>query len=214
MIINKNTANVAYRCPICGSGVKSPVGIFALTADKLKLKCPCGGSEMTLSLSKDGKVRVEVPCLICSDSHSFTLNSSLFFSKELFILPCRMSSIDICFIGRQEEVEKALALSEKELLEMLKAAGVESLAALHGQAPYFPDAQLYDILNFMIKELESEGKIHCKCRDGKPSCGIELIPGGSALAVYCERCGAKKYFDTGSLSDAQSFLATTQMTLE
>ena len=40
----------------------SAVGLFALKADMLKLKCECGKSEMSIVYGKDGKVRLTVPC--------------------------------------------------------------------------------------------------------------------------------------------------------
>ena len=45
MIINPKETTVAYRCPACGAGVMSAVGIFALSAEMIKLKCTCGQSE-------------------------------------------------------------------------------------------------------------------------------------------------------------------------
>ena len=44
MILDVKQTTAAYRCPHCGSGVMSAVGLFSLTgaADMVKLKCDCG----------------------------------------------------------------------------------------------------------------------------------------------------------------------------
>ena len=70
MILEQTKTTVAYRCPHCGAGIMSPVGVFKLNADRLVLKCQCGHSEMTITRSKDAKIRLEVPCLICRAPHN------------------------------------------------------------------------------------------------------------------------------------------------
>ena len=85
MVLNSKQTTVAYRCPHCGAGVMSIVDPFALSADMVKLKCDCGKSEMSVVYSNDGKVRLTVPCIFCPNPHSFVVNSSVFFGKELFV---------------------------------------------------------------------------------------------------------------------------------
>ena len=120
MVIDQKKTTVAYRCPHCGAGVMSAVGLFTLSADMIKLKCDCGHSEMTMVYSKDGKVRLTVPCLFCPTPHSFTLTSSLFFGKDMFLLPCPYSDVNICFIGETNMVKAELARTELGLLDMLE----------------------------------------------------------------------------------------------
>ena len=94
MVLNQKGTAVSYRCPECGTWVTSIVGVFSLTADMLRLKCPCKGSEMTLLYAKDKKIRLTVPCFLCPQPHSFTVSSQLFFDKDLFALPCAYSARD------------------------------------------------------------------------------------------------------------------------
>ena len=91
MLLNEKRTTVAYRCPNCGGGIMSAVGLFNLSADMVKLKCTCGKSELKIVYNRDNTVRLTVPCLICAQPHTFTVNSSLFFSDELFVLPCPYS---------------------------------------------------------------------------------------------------------------------------
>ena len=58
MVLDKKETTVAYRCPQCGSWVASIVGVFSLTADMLRLKCPCGESELTIVNTNDKKIRL------------------------------------------------------------------------------------------------------------------------------------------------------------
>lgn len=163
MVLNEKHTTVAYRCPECGGGILSAVGLFKLSADMIKLKCTCKKSEMKLVYNRDGTVRLTVPCLICSQPHSFTVNSSLFFSDELFLLPCPYSDVNIAFMGEMNLVKAELARTELELLDMLEANGITGFSALHGDEKDLPDPQILDIILFVIGDLDAEEKIYCRC---------------------------------------------------
>ena len=130
MVLDPKQTTVAYRCPHCGAGIMSAVGLFSLSADMVKLKCTCGKSEMTVVYSKDGKVRLSVPCLLCPNPHSYTLNSSLFFGKDLFTMQCPYSDLTIACIGETNQVKAELARSELELLDFMEQSGLKSFENL------------------------------------------------------------------------------------
>lgn len=203
MILNQRETTVAYRCPVCGGGVLSLVGVFALTADVFKLKCPCGESELVISYTTDKKIRLSVPCIICQQSHNYVIISSLFFGKELFVLGCSFLAIDLCFIGNQDSVSEALSQSEKELLELLGELGIESLEDLrYSNENLLPDAQIFDIVLFVVRELEAEGNIHCNCDDGRYD--VEITH--DSIRVFCKNCKAENYYPADSINSANAFL--------
>lgn len=213
MIIKPKETTVAYRCPGCGSGVKSIVGIFSLSADMLKLKCPCGDSSMTVKRTNDDKIRLSVPCLVCRRDHDYVLSKDLFFKNELFELNCSLSGFPLCFIGSAKEVSTAIDRADNELREVLKEAGAENLDIFKEQAEAseeMPIAQVYDIVRFILKELEAENAIRCKCSEGEYD--IELFD--DSVCVFCKNCGAKKYVSTASLAEAQAFLEIDELVLE
>ena len=213
MIIEQNETTIAYRCPHCGCGIMSLVGVFRLNADRLVLKCQCGKSEMSVTKSADGKVRIEVPCLICRAPHNYTVNESLFFSQKLFLLPCHVCGLDVCFIGGQSEVSAALEQSGEELKKMLEEAGLSELDAFHREEENeLPDAHIYDIVNFVVRELEYDGKIHCECGSGPY--GVFFSEDGKKIVVACEGCGAEKELPADSVAAANEFLNIDEITLE
>ena len=53
MVLTPKETTVAYRCPECGALVMSMVGVFTLTADMMRLKCPCEGSALEIIYTKD-----------------------------------------------------------------------------------------------------------------------------------------------------------------
>ena len=133
MVLETKKSTVAYRCPACGSGVMSVVDTFRLSADMVKLKCECGGSEMVMVKTGDGKVRFTVPCMLCPKPHSFTVSTNLFFDKELFVLPCPYSDLNVAMMGETNHVKAELSRTELQLLDMLEKSGVESLDVFHSE---------------------------------------------------------------------------------
>ncbi len=211
MVLNKKETTVAYRCPECGSAVMSLVGIFTLTADMIRLKCPCGGSELEMVYTKDKKVRLNIPCFLCPTPHSNLISSTMFFEKELFAIPCSYSGVDICFIGKQENVQRALEESEKELAQMLGDVDFETLSKSRGENLELTDPQVLDIVLYVIRELAEEGKISCNCeQDGEYDVQIY----NEHVSVVCKECGAKVDIPTDSVIAANDFLASDRLVLK
>lgn len=219
MVLDPKQTTVAYRCPHCGAGVMSLVGIFALSADMIKLKCDCGHSEMTLVYTNDGKIRLSVPCIFCPKPHSFVVNSSIFFGKELFVLPCPYADMNIAMMGETNKVKAELARTELELLDMLEESGITSLDAFRAanegeeEQGVFTDPQIFDIIMFVINDLDAEGKIYCKCENkGEGDYEVEVLNEG--IKVSCKKCGASQIIPTDGLLAANAFLNTDSLYLE
>lgn len=212
MVLETKKSTVAYRCPACGSGVMSVVDTFRLSADMVKLKCECGGSEMVMVKTGDGKVRFTVPCMLCPKPHSFTVSTNLFFDKELFVLPCPYSDLNVAMMGESNHVKAELSRTELQLLDMLEKSGVESLDVFHSEQ-YLTDPQVLEIVSYMIKELDEEGRIYCKC-EGEEEGDYEIEMTNEGLKVSCRKCGASKVVPTNSLIQANEFLNADSLTLE
>ena len=231
MVLNQKQTTIAYRCPHCGEGVVSAVGMFSLSADMVKLKCHCGKSALELVYSKDGKVRIKVPCLICPSGHSYTVSKSLFFDLDIFLLPCPVSDIDIGFIGEMNRVKFELSRTELELLKILEENGVDNFAALHGEEEdILTDPQITEIVLFVIHDLEAENKIYCKCNPA-PEKGVNSTSENSenapekereydveitkdGILVTCTECGASRLIPTDGLLTAHAFLNCDALYLE
>ncbi len=214
MILDVKHTNIAYRCPNCGSGVISAVGLFSLSADMVKLKCSCGKSEMTVLYGKDGKLRLTVPCLFCPNPHQFTLSSNVFFKQELFSLPCPYTGINTAVLGELNKVKAELARSELELLDLMEKSGVTDFSALHAaEAEALTDPQIDEIVTYVIKELDAEGKISCKCGAGdEREYDVEVRDDG--ILVKCRKCGASRLIPTDSRLSAYAFLNADELHLE
>ena len=214
MVLQPKHTTVAYRCPHCGAGVMSAVGTFALTADMVKLKCDCKKSEMTLVHRQDGKVRLNVPCIICSQPHTFTVSESVFYGKELFVLPCPYSDVNIAVMGETNQVKAELARSELALLDLMEKSGIKSFDTYHDDEESLPDPQILDIVMFVIHDLDAEGKIYCKCapEDNGREYDAEITDEG--VRVSCKKCAATRLIPTDSRLSAHAFLNADALHLE
>ena len=230
MVLNEKRTTVAYRCPDCGGGILSAVGLFNLSADMVKLKCTCGKSELKIVYNRDGTVRLTVPCLLCAQPHTFTVKSNLFFSDELFVLPCPYSDVNICFTGEMNRVKAELARTELELLDMLEENGITDFSALHGDEKDLGDPQILDIVLFVIDDLDAEGKIYCRCHpdpamaDAAPAAEYgewneeasryEAEITDEGIKLTCRVCGASRVIPTDSMLAAHAFLNADSLHLE
>ena len=215
MVIDVKKTFIGYRCPSCGNGVISSVGVFSLGGDFLKLKCECGESELTIQKSQSGQIRLSVPCLLCPKPHNFTVNESLFFKKdEAFMIGCPYTNFDMCFIGSVEDVSAGLERTQIELLDMLGAEEVENILKSNGEKTddVFTDPQIHDIIMFVIRELDAENKIFCRCTPGEGDFEVEIERDG--IRITCKNCSATQLIPTDSLLGAHAFLHCDSLHLE
>ena len=216
MVLDTKKTTVAYRCPHCGTGVMSAVSPFTLRGNLLRLKCTCGKSVMEVEPAGDGKVRLTVPCIICPKPHHYTVSEKIFFGEELFVLPCAYSDINIAAMGEINHVKAELARAELELLDLMEDNGISDFASLHEEAEaVVSDPQVLDILMFVIRDLDAEGKIYCRCEKKEDETGdydVEVTAKG--VVVTCRKCGATKTLPADSLLDAHEFLHADSLQLD
>lgn len=220
MVLDKKQTTIAYRCTKCGAGVMSVLDVFTLSAPMIKLKCDCGGSEMTIVKQNDGKIRLNVPCIICPKPHSFLVSSKVLFDKDEFFLQCPYSDINICFLGEMEHVKANLAKSEYELIKLMEENGIGDFSSFRGANEHDPDEaldseQAQNVI-FVLSELEAENKIYCKCEHtsevDEEKYGYEVHADG--VLVQCRDCGAKRVIPTDNSLNTYAFLEADELHLE
>lgn len=213
MILNPKKTTLAYRCPSCGAGVISAIGLFDVSADKIKLKCSCGQSAMTAVYTKDSKIRLSVPCVLCPNPHHFTVTSSVFFKNDLFLLPCPYSDITIAVVGEENKVKAELARSELELLELLEKSGIDSFDELRRDEAQEINPEISEIVTYALSELDEEGRIECSCpKELEGDYELEFLP--DTLRISCKRCACKKELALGSIMQANALLECDKLILE
>lgn len=214
MILESKQNFVAYRCPGCGYAIYGVVGELPLACEMLKIKCQCGESHMDVTYTQDKKIRLSVPCVFCGKNHQYVVSPKVFFGEEPFLLSCHYTHMDIGFIGSKGQVDEAVERSGEELATLLAQMDVSSLEELRSSPDVDPeqimtDAQVYDIVRFLVKELEADGEIDCPCHAGQ----YEFNVTDEGVCVFCPVCGAEHIFPADSVVAAEEFLSCTHLTL-
>lgn len=215
---------IAYRCPVCGTAIVGDLNLFVLGGQELKLSCKeCGEEAPTLvaSLTKENKLSLALPCLTCPNPHRFTVETQVVFSRDLFVLQCPMTALDLCFIGTEEKVEEALEENRKQLLELTGGEWMddefdeeeeewteEELGAFKEHPPLL-DAHLMGQMLYLVRDLAEEGKISCSC--GEQHVDFHLLPDG--IAFSCPKCNAARVFPAHSESDLERLSELTELVL-
>ena len=170
-MVAKLQTHIAYRCPECGAVVYAFVGRFALAANLIRTKCPCGHSALDITVTNDDKIRLSVPCVFCKQNHNFVVSQNIFFERDLFLLNCPYTNMDICFIGEKEKIDSEVERAEKELKKLLSSFEAESISDIQpidmDEEEVLPDAAVYDTIRFLMKELEADNALDCPCHSGK-----------------------------------------------
>lgn len=211
MILNSKETTVIYRCPHCGLSVVSVVGIFTLSGDMVKLKCDCGESALTLTRTRDGKVRIHVPCLACGAEHTYLISQNAFFEKKVLNLSCTYTGIDICFVGGKDDALAALEENDRELEQIMQEAGLDNFDAFHNDELKLTDPETENLVRFMLEEFKADGCIHCKCPPGGGNYDFRFL--GDDALVFCTVCNANTVVPLGDTAAATAFIESDDITL-
>lgn len=211
MILTPKKNSIAYRCPSCGDIIHGFVG--QLHADMLRIKCPCGASALEVHFRDDKKVRFSVPCVFCNSSHTYVVSESIVFDRDRFLLACPYANMDIAFLGSEENVNEDAMRVEEELKKLLDTLEAEHLSDIQPEnmsgEEILPDAELYDIVRFLVRELEADGKVDCPCH----SVNLDFRFTDTGVEVYCLDCGATYEFPVQSTAVARETLMLDEITL-
>lgn len=206
--------HIAYRCPDCGTLIYGLVGEMTVASNAIRLKCDCGKSFLDIAPTQDKKIRISIPCILCKENHNFVVSPAIFFERDIFLLNCPYANMDIGFVGDKEKIDEAAKNNEAALRKLIADMGLEAIEELQpidlDEEDILPDASVYDLIRFVVKDLEAEGGIDCPCHKGTYE--LRYAPGG--IQAYCEDCGATYTFYCESPSAAEEYLNVTEITLK
>ena len=216
MVLDLKQTTIAYFCPYCTHSVQSVVGIFSLSGDMIRIRCTCDKEVeacLTVSYTVDRKVRLSVPCIFCPSPHNFVISSEVFFGKELFVLSCPYTGLDIAFTGGNNHVKAASDIAVSQMVALMDQAGLPNLPSIHKNKEDFEDAgHIGEIIRFMLAELGEDGKIDCNCKENSQY-AVDFGIDSSGVQVFCHTCGAKTLLPLYGISDATAFISTDELKL-
>jgi len=213
MANNKRT-QIAYRCPDCAVATVGFLGGLGAVSDMLRLKCSCGESAMDIKKQNDGKIHLSVPCVYCKSNHSYVVSPEIMMRDELTKFSCPYSGMGIAFIGGEDEISSEVEKSAEELSRIMASLEAEDVSDIQPQYvsedSMPPDPSIFDTINFVVRDLEAEGKVSCPCKNGR----YDLRFTDDGMQVYCTSCGASYDFYARSVSVAEEYLTLAEIKLK
>ena len=204
---------IAYRCPACAVATVGFLGGLSAVSDMLRMKCECGGSMLEIKKESEGKIRLETPCIYCKTNHAFVVSTNVVTRSETTRLSCPYSGQDILFLADGEAMGAELERSGKELASILASFEADEVGDIQPKelddADFEPDAGIYDVLNFLVRDLESSGDIKCPCKKGPYT--LRFCDEGAE--VVCDSCGAAYIFHVTSQATAEGYLGKDELIL-
>jgi hypothetical protein len=120
--------------------------------------------------------------------------------KDLNVLNCPETGMQLCFIGRDEPVRKKVDSLEEEYDELIDMYGYES---------YFKNTQvMFDSLN-KIHDIAEKGNLSCECG----STGIELVLLSDRILLKCVKCSTSILFRAATNEDLKYILTRRHILL-
>ena len=153
-----------------------------------------------------------MPCVYCRDSHGFSLSIDSEREGGAVRLPCPFSNMDIAFIGNEESVGSELERTGEELSRVIASFEGEELSDIQpsdADEGDLCDPAVYDTVNFIVRDLESEGRVKCPCGELK----LDLRFTDEGIQAYCTSCGASYTFYAKSGAGAESYLSLDSLEL-
>lgn len=211
--MNPKHNHIAFRCPDCTDVILGVIGESALSLN-MRLKCTCGASALDITPTTDKKIKLSVPCILCKENHTYTVSPGILFERDIFTLNCPYANVNIAFIGSSEKIEESVAESTSKLEKLLADMGAEAIEDIQpvdmDEDDIIPDAQVYDTVRFIVKDLESEGAVDCPCHCR--TYDLRYAPGG--IQVFCQNCGATFDFKCETVSMAEEYISLKEIRLK
>lgn len=170
---------IAYICPYCGKLTERRLGVFDIPASGASLRCSnksCGAEIVTITPKKD-KYILETLCTACGEKHRMNFKRKGFFGKKKSVIACPQTSVEILFLGEEEQIKDELQ-QQAELYREAEEA-IRSDASLN----------LYFGIIGEVNRIAKEGTVQCT-HCGAQEADIELTDAG--VLIECRNCEAKR----------------------
>ena len=197
----EETRAIGYICPVCGNAVVAQRTAFQLAAGDSVLPCPCGKSELGFTQLGD-RCEVTVPCLFCAKDHTAVCANDALLHKELLALSCPASGLGVCYVGREEQVFRAMEKLEQAVDKLRMDDQTESRGA-------FLDEVVMGETLAELRDIAQRGGVRCAC--GSADYGVKV--GYSSVDLVCAACGAVLRLSAATQDDLAALCARDALTI-
>ena len=193
----EESRSFGYLCPHCKKPVLAQRTRFALSAAAVRIECTCEKSE--LRAETDGlRFRLWVPCGLCGETHQAEVSSEAMLDGRGVGLACPKTKQLCCYIGRQEQVEKAMQelelRAEKDRCEEPEA--------------FTDNVIMYEVLS-ELKDIAGRGGIAGACGSHRYTMQVRR----GAVDITCADCGGRLRIPAATDSDLDDLCCRMTLTI-
>lgn len=167
---------LALRCPVCGKLDIKQLSLFDFSKrSPLHIVCKCGFNKLTITTKNYQDYYLQIPCLICEETHLLKFNRHELWEKPLAMLRCTETGQELGYIGTSAAVEKIISRRQHD---------IESIINNYGFDDYFSNPSvMFEVLNH-LHQIAAENKLFCLC--GNDNIEIDVFP--EKLELHCPVC--------------------------
>lgn len=122
MLILNTSSKIAIKCGKCGKYNTSDLNIFNLKSTNT-VKCECE-KELITSHINSNSIIFKIYCIACEEYHIFKLSIKDVLEKNINILACPISGMEIAFLGKTPYIEDIVEKYINDMLNLLKFIGI------------------------------------------------------------------------------------------
>ena len=179
---------ISYICPHCRQSVIVERSVFSIAASPVRIKCPCGKSEVTVDFLPN-RVQMKVPCLFCGREHTVSCSSRAFIREKALAFSCAASGLDCCYVGEEGPVYAATARLEQAVDKLTEEAGEE-------RGAFLDEIVMHEVLS-EIRDIAARGGISCACGSKDWTFQVNY----SSVDLICAQCGAQMRIPAATADD-------------
>lgn len=167
---------VALRCPLCGRLNVRSFTVFDFGREhSLNLECNCGFGFLTISTTDFRDYVLQLPCLICENTHYSRTNHYELWEAPVYKLACPENATVLGYIGNEKEIMTVVAE---------EADNPDSIINDEGFNDYFKSPEIMYQIMGKLHAIANRGDLYCSC--GQTDINVEVYP--DRLELHCAAC--------------------------
>lgn len=121
MVVN-TSGKIAMKCSKCGRYNMADLNAFKLK-DTVNVFCSCGKKNLKAFI-KNNEIVFEIDCPICENKHIYKFKLKDAFEKQMNILNCPETGIEIAFFGNGYYINTIVEKYREGIYELMKYYGI------------------------------------------------------------------------------------------
>lgn len=190
---------LSYLCPHCRQTVIVERSLFALAAAPVRIKCPCGKSELKVDVQPN-RVNLSVPCTFCGREHAVSCSTKAFIREKTLAFSCAASGLDCCYIGEEGPVYAAAARLERAADQLEQSA--------EERGTFLNELVMGEVLE-ELRDIAKRGGISCTC--GSKAWNFQI--NYSSVDLICGSCGAQMRLPAATADDLEDLCCKTKLVI-